>query len=107
MAIVSSSVLFAFGHGRIYDIGSLFIWGLLFCFVYYKSNSIELSILLHSITNISSFFVKRIFIEHELQFFKYAMIMVISTIVIYLVISYLGQQPSIKMDKEAEDQALL
>ncbi len=106
IAIALSSALFACGHFRIYDFGSLFIWGLLFCFVYYKSNSIELSILLHSISNISSFFVKRIFIEQELQFFKYAMIMVISAIVIYLVISYLGQKVSNKQDERADDQVL-
>lgn len=107
MAIVLSSVIFACGHLRIYDFGSLFIWGLLFCFVYYKSNSIEFSILLHSICNVSSFFVKRIFIDYGQQFFKYTMIMVISAIVTYLVIAYLRRHSSIKNDYEADDPVAL
>jgi len=107
MAIVLSSVLFACGHLRIYDIGSLFIWGLLFCFVYYKSNSIEFSILLHSISNVSSFFIIRVFIDNELQFFKYALIMIISAIVTYLVISYFGRHKSQKKDYGVDDTVAL
>lgn len=104
VAIVLSSALFACWHLRIHDIGSLFIWGLLFCFVYYKTNSIELSILLHSIVNLSSFFVKRVFIDlKDIQFFKYIMILVINSIVIYLVLSYIGRQSSIKKDYEVDD----
>jgi membrane protease YdiL (CAAX protease family) len=107
MAIVLSSVLFACGHLRVFDFGSLFIWGLLYCFVYYKSNSIEFSILLHSISNGVSFFVKRVFIDNELQFFKYTMIMVISAIVAYLVIAYLKRHASINNDYESDDPVAL
>ena len=108
MAIVLSSVLFAFGHLRIFDIGSLFIWGVLFCFVYYKSKSIELSILLHSISNVHSFFVKRIFIDiNEIQFFKYIMVIIISAIVIYLVISYLRRHTSIEKDYKIDKPVAL
>ena len=107
MAIILSSVLFACGHLRIFDFGSLIIWGLLFGFVYYKSNSIEFSILLHSICNVSSFFVKRVFIDYGQQFFKYTMIMVISAIVTYLVIAYLRRHSSIKNDYEADDTVAL
>jgi membrane protease YdiL (CAAX protease family) len=97
ISIVLSSALFACAHLRMYYIGALFIWGLLFCFVYYKSNSLELSILLHSITNGFIFFVKPAFIDfNEIQFFKYIMIIVISAIVIYLVISYFGRHPAVK-----------
>lgn len=104
IAIVLSSVLFACWHLRIYDIGSLFVWGLLFCFVYYKSKSIEFSILLHSISNVHTFFVKRIFIDiNEIQFFKYIMIMVISAIVIYWVISYIKRLTPIIKDYEVDD----
>ncbi len=97
MAIVLSSVLFACGHLRRFDIGSLFIWGLLFCFVYYKSKSIEFSILLHSISNVHSFFVKRVFIDiNQIQFFKYITIIIISALVFYMVISYLNRNKLIK-----------
>jgi membrane protease YdiL (CAAX protease family) len=97
LAIVLSSMLFACGHLRIYDFGSLFIWGLIFCFVYYKSKSIELSIFIHSISNLSTLFVKRVFIDiGEIQFFKWIMVTIISAIVFYLVISYFTRRSSIK-----------
>jgi len=108
MAIVLSSVLFACGHLRIYDFGSLFIWGLLYCFVYYKSKSIEFSILLHSISNVTHFFVKRVFIDiDEIQFFKYTMIMVISAIVAFGVISYLRRHTSTKKNYGNDDPVAL
>lgn len=90
VSIVLGSALFACAHQRINDIGVLFIWGLLFSFVYYKTKSLEASILLHSFTNLSSRLSKYEYIGITgMHFFKFIIVMVICAIIIYLIISYL------------------
>src|SRR5665647_88180 len=93
VSIVLSSVLFACGHGRLTDIGMLFIWGLLFSTVYYKTNSLEASILIHSLVNaFLLIFNKYEYIENTTQhLFYYISILAVSAIVIYLIIIYLGR----------------
>ena len=92
VSIVLSSFLFACGHGRLNDIGLLFIWGLLFCIVYYKTNSIEASILIHSLTNTLPFLTKYEYIENTTQHILYYIsILAVSVAVIYLIITYLGR----------------
>jgi membrane protease YdiL (CAAX protease family) len=92
VSIVLSSVFFACGHGRLNDIGLLFIWGLLFCIVYYKTNSLEASILIHSLGNAFSFFTNYEYIENTTQhLFYYISILAGSIVVIYLIIIYLGR----------------
>ena len=92
LSIFLSSVLFACGHWRLTDIGMLFIWGLLFSIVYYKTNSIEASILIHSLSNISLYVTKDEYIENTTQhLFYYISILAVSVVVIYLIIIYLGR----------------
>lgn len=99
LSIVLGSALFACAHQRINDIGALFIWGLLFSFVYYKTKSLEASILLHSFTNLSSRFSKYEYIEITgMHFLKFIMVMVICAIIIYLIISYLNRYGEGKKD---------
>jgi len=93
VSIVLSSFLFACGHGRLNDIGLLFIWGLLFCIVYYKTNSLEASILMHSLSNTFFIFTKYEYIENTtLHIFYYIPILAVSVVVIYLIIIYLGRR---------------
>lgn len=108
MSIVLSSVLFACGHGRLNDIGMLFIWGLLFGIVYYKTNSIENSILIHSFVNIFLFVTKDEYIDNTApHLFYYITIVAVSAIVIYLVITYLEKPRLIKDDSEFYDTVAL
>jgi membrane protease YdiL (CAAX protease family) len=101
-------LLFAFVHLRFVNIGALFVWGLLFCFVYYKTNSIECSILLHSIINGFGFFIKHDFIEITgMHFFKFIITMVICLIIIYLIISYINRNYRIKKDASTDCAAVL
>jgi len=103
MAIVLSSILFAIGHLRIIDFVTLFIWGLLLGFVYYRTNSIEASILLHSFALSSSLFSKHEFIDITGPLlFKYASAMTVSVIAIVLIIKYLGRYRTVNKINGAE-----
>jgi len=92
VAIILGSALFACAHLRINDIGALFISGLLYSFVYYKTKSLEASILLHSLTNLTGRFKQGYeYIEiNGMHFFKFIGAMVIFAIIIYLIISYIN-----------------
>lgn len=92
VSVIISSLLFAIGHLRFNDIVSLFIWGLLFALVYYQTKSLESSILLHSFSNLSSFFIGHKFVEITgILILKYILIMLGSVIVIFLIIRYFGR----------------
>ena len=101
VSIVIGSALFACAHWRINDIGALFIWGLLFSLVYYKTKSLEASILLHSLTNLTSRFSKYEYIDVAgMHFFKFIGAMVICAIIIYSIISYLKRYEAVGKDDE-------
>ena len=91
VSIIISSVLFSIVHLRINDMIPLFIWGLLFGIIYYQTESIELSILLHSLSNLSTFIIRHKFVEITgILVLKYILIMLGSVIVIFLIIRYFG-----------------
>jgi membrane protease YdiL (CAAX protease family) len=98
VSIVLSSALFALWHRQLDIIGFLFILGLLFCLVYYLTNSIELSILLHSFVNLSGIFIEHryITINYYIQFFNTIALMVICGVAIYLIIKYLLRNAPMK-----------
>ncbi len=99
IAIVFSAVLFAAGHMRLYDIGALFIYGLFFGFVYYKTKSIETSILLHSFVGfISIYYHYEFHAITETKLLDYISMMVASFIIIYLVIKYISHNDKLKME---------
>src|SRR5665647_243814 len=105
VAIVLSSALFACAHQRINDIGALFILGLLCSFVYYKTKSLEASILLHSLFNLSGRFYKYEYIDIAgTHFFKFIGVMVICAIIIYLIISFINRFEKIQADYESDEQ---
>lgn len=93
VAIVLGSAFFACAHLQLNNIGALFIWGLLFSFVYYKTKSLEASIFLHSLTNLTSRFRPGCdYIEVKgPQFINFIIAMVICAIIIYLIIRYINR----------------
>ncbi len=104
VAIVLGSALFACAHWQLNNIGALFIWGLLFSFVYYKTKSLEASILLHSITNLTSSSKQGYeYIDVTgMYFFKFIIGMVICAIIIYLIISYIDGFDRVKADYQED-----
>lgn len=95
MSIIISSILFSSVHLRINDIGSLFIWGLLFGIAYHYTKSLEVSILLHSISNLSAFFIDHKYIEIKgMQILKYVLILLSCVAIVIFIIKYLVQKNS-------------
>jgi len=90
VAMVLSSALFACAHFQTGIIGVILIWGILLCFVYYMTNSLELSIVLHSIINLTAIFIEHKYVAiNGLQLINSFTPMVISAIALYLGIRYL------------------
>lgn len=108
MAMVLSSALFACAHFQTGIIGVIFIWGLLMSFVYYITNSLELSIVLHSIINLSGFFIEHKYVAiNEMQLINSITPMIISAIVLYLIIRYLLQNRLEKKDDGVDNLSAL
>jgi len=75
VAIIISSVLFAFAHLKFTEFGFLFIWGLLFGFIFYKTKSIVYSMILHFAAICSGFLT-----EFKIQNLDYIVILIQITI---------------------------
>ena len=89
VSIIISSVLFSLVHLRINDLVILFIWGILFGIVYYMTKSIEHSIILHSLSNVSSFIIGHKFVEITgMLILKYILILAGCLLVIFLILRY-------------------
>lgn len=89
-AILLSTLLFAFGHLRITDVVALFADGLIFGYVYYKTNSIVASILLHSFGNLINQVTKTYVSPiNDSSLGSFAFIMSISILIIYLFVKYI------------------
>lgn len=103
IAIVFSTLFFAAGHLRLHDLGSLIIWGLFYGIIYYKTKSIETSILLHSFSNLSNFFYKYEFHAiTEIKLLAYIIMMLASIAVIYLIIKYIYRNYKFQEDFQKE-----
>ena len=103
VAIIASSMFFAIGHLRLHDLGSLIIWGIFYGIVYYKTKSVETSILLHSFTNLSYFFYKYEFQTiNSTKLLIYITIMAMSISVIILIIMYINQNYKLKIEAQKE-----
>lgn len=107
VAIVLSSALFALAHHQVAVLGFVFIWGLLFSFVYYITKSLELSILLHSIINLSGFFIKNEFVDfNDMRVVKHILLIAICAILLYGAIRHLLQNRLENKDGGVGDPAL-
>ncbi len=103
VAMVLSSALFACAHFQTGIIGVIFFVGLLMGFVYYITNSIELSIVLHSIFNLSANFIEHKFVQAtEIRLIDSVTPMLISAIVLYLIIRYLVKNRLDRNDSPAD-----
>lgn len=107
VSIIISSLLFSIVHLRLNDLATLFIWGLIFGTLYYKTKSIELSILLHSLSNLSTFFIKYEFEEiNRVLIIKQLLISIVSILLIILIIKYLNRiYSSIKVEHLKADDS--
>ena len=104
VAMVLSSALFACAHFQTGIIGVIFIWGLLLSFVYYITNSLELSILLHSIINLSAPFINhRYAAVIGIQLSDSITLIVISSFILYLAIQYLLQNRFVNKGDRVDD----
>lgn len=89
IAIIISSVFFALGHLRFYDIGTLTIWGIILGFIYFKTNSIGAAILLHSFIGLLTFFIQDEFIEFSGHLFLiYFSLTLIFVTMVVLIVKY-------------------
>lgn len=89
ISILLSSVLFSVAHLELNGIASLFIWGLLFGIVYHQTGSLESSIFLHSLSNLTTFILKHKFVEITgLVIFKFVLILMVCLLIIFLILRY-------------------
>jgi membrane protease YdiL (CAAX protease family) len=103
LAMILSSALFACAHFQTGIIGVIFIWGLLCSFVYYITNSLELSIVLHSIINLSAPFIEHRYIAFNgLRLNDSITLIIISSVILYLAIQYLWQHRLADKDEGAD-----
>lgn len=99
-AILFSTALFAIGHLNPLAIGSHFIWGILFGIVYYKTKSIEASIILHAFVNLSYFFIGNAFVDATpVQLIKFYVILIISIVGLITILKYLNVSNSDRIEE--------
>lgn len=90
LAIVISSLFFMFCHLRTFDFCGLFVRGLFYGFVYYKTKSIEASILLHSIHNLITKFSITTYFDIASKLVIYIGMMLVSVLVMILIVRSLN-----------------
>lgn len=93
-AIILSSFLFSLSHLQINSIFAFFLFGLLLGIIYYKTKSLEASIILHALGNLPSFILTYKLIKvNGPQMLLYISVIVACTILIVLIIKYLIKGP--------------
>ncbi len=93
IALIVSSLIFAFFHLRFAGIGFLFIYGLFFGYVYYKTKSLIAPILAHFTINfIASFSDSSVVDLNSGTFVKYLLIYVASIFLAFVVFSFTQKQ---------------
>ena len=91
VAITTSAVLFAGSHLRLNDLGTLIGLGLLLGVVYYRTNSLEASIFVHSFNNVSVYLTRAGYVESNgFPLLRYVCAMAICGLVICLIVKNLG-----------------
>jgi len=93
LALIISSVIFAFFHLRFAGIGFLFVYGLFFGYVYYKTNSLIAPILAHFTINfLASFSVSSVVDLNSGAIIKYLLIYVTCLFLAFLMFSDIHKQ---------------
>ena len=91
---------------RIHDLGYLFIHGLIYGLIFYKTKSIETSILLHSFSNLAVILFKSEFRTFTgTNLLEYLTIMITSIVIIYLIFRYINRINKISEDYPKKVQA--
>lgn len=70
-AIIASSILFTIFHFNFENAARILVWGIILGIFYYRTKRIEITIILHSINNLTSFFTYKNYLElsHPLAIF--------------------------------------
>ena len=90
LSIILSSLFFALGHLKIYSIIYLFVWGLILGFIFYKTKSVELCMIIHALWNLAGLFLSEKLIEFKAsQFILHIGLILISITVSYFILSKL------------------
>jgi hypothetical protein len=93
LALIVSSLIFALIHLRFAGIGFLFLYGLFFGYVYYKTNSLIAPILAHFIINFLASFSTHSLVElNSASFIKYFVIYVASLFFVFIIFSVIKKK---------------
>jgi membrane protease YdiL (CAAX protease family) len=93
LALIISSLIFAFFHLRFAGIGFLFVYGLFFGYVYYKTNSLIAPILAHFTINfLASFSAHSVVDLNSGSLTKYLLIFVTSLFLIFIFFSLINKK---------------
>ena len=93
LALIISSLIFAFFHLRFAGIGFLFVYGLFFGYVYYKTNSLIAPILAHFIINFLASFSAHSFVDlNSESIVKYVLIYVTGLFLSFVIFSGIHKQ---------------
>ena len=93
IALIVSSLIFAFFHLRFAGIGFLFVYGLFFGYVYYKTNSLIAPILAHFTINFLAMFSTPSFVDlNSGSIVKYLLIYVICLFLAFVIFSGIQKQ---------------
>ena len=121
LAIVISAIFFAAIHGNVWQGVTAFAIGCLFGYVYYKTGSLRLAILMHCANNTASVLLTKFGSEASkeakslldvIPLWEYAIIFAVSLVVLLFILNYLRsielQDPQGNCDviPSAEDEAL-
>lgn len=92
ISLILSSLIFAFIHFKFIGFGYLFLYGLLFGFAYYKTNSLFTSILLHFLINLMASTTSNQYIElNNTNFTKYILFIAVLLTTAFIVFNALNK----------------
>jgi len=87
LAIILSSLYFAIAHLKIDSLLYLFVWGLVLGFLFFKTKSIELCIIIHALWNLAGLFLIEKLMILEAPYFLYHFgLIFISTVIAYFIL---------------------
>jgi membrane protease YdiL (CAAX protease family) len=91
-AILLSGLLFVFAHFRLLDAGALIVYGIIFGYVFYKTNSIVASILVHSVGNLIAQFTKNYATSmDDSSLLKLFFLLIASILVVYFFVKHIDR----------------
>jgi membrane protease YdiL (CAAX protease family) len=85
-AILVSSLLFTLFHFNLEGSVKIFIWGVILGGFYYKTKSIEVAVILHSINNLTSFITKTDYIDVSNSAMIFTTILVSTSLTLFFLI---------------------